>query len=71
MVTGSIAAAEIEAHSDHIVGKHKVAMPNWKHKVAARPTYGLSHTSAGQSPTPCPWFGLKFPAQAVECVKAV
>ena len=34
MVTGSIAAAEIEAHSDHIVGKHKMAMSNWKHKVA-------------------------------------
>jgi hypothetical protein len=43
MGTGSTAAAGIEAHLDHIVGKHKVAMPNWKHKVAARPSYGLSH----------------------------
>jgi hypothetical protein len=24
--------------------KHKVAMSNRKHKVAARPSYGLSHT---------------------------
>jgi hypothetical protein len=71
MVTGSIAAAEIEAHSDHIVGKHKVAMPNWKHKVAGAAKLWVKSHSAGQSPTPCPWFGLKFPAQAVECVKAV